>query len=101
MHTSELIAQLREECDEDYVGVWEILSVLRRNGLGNDGVTEEIASVTAALLASPDITIGQFTDGVFHEWPGDTGSRLKRLESELRQIGHEPDIGDVAWLTKR
>ena len=97
----EVVHELRQECEEDYVGLWEVARLLQefRLGVGSRGQT--IAAVAAALLADPEITIGQFEDKVFQEWPGDTADRVERLKRELSNLGRAPDIGEVAWIAKR
>lgn len=95
-----VVAQVRDECDEDYVGMWEIhrlLAEAETSAPDQAGILE----VVDRLLAEGEVTIGQFSDGAFHEWPGDRAARVQRLQRELSELGRAPDIGDIAWLAKR
>ena len=97
----QVVADLRAECSDDYVGLWEVVRLLRDGGMGSAESAERIVAVVAALLDDPEITIGQFADGTFREWPGNAQDRVARLERELVALGRTPDIGDVAWLVRR
>jgi hypothetical protein len=57
--------------------------------------------VAAYLLADGAIVMGQFRDGVFEPWAGDTAGQLERLRDELRQLGRAPDIGEIGWFAAR
>jgi len=87
--------QVSEEAANDYVGLWEVHSLLMERG---NSTSERIVQVVASLLQDERIEIGQFTDGVFHAWPGEKEKKLSRLRQELDVLQRPPDIGDVAWL---
>jgi hypothetical protein len=95
-----VIAQVRDECEEDFVGIWVVHRLLTDEA---ERVTakDDILRVVDALLTGGQVTIGEFANGTFREWPGDTGTRLDRLRLELEKLGRPPDIGEVGWLARR
>jgi hypothetical protein len=101
LQLDDVIARVREECNEDYVGLWEIYRILEaKRGSAPDGPAV-VTTIVRALLNDEGVAIGQFEDEVFAEWPGDRETKLKRLRSELENLGRAPNIGEVAWLAKR
>ncbi len=92
--------EFRSECSEDYVGLWQIAKAL---GTEPDFLKrmDALVEVVHTILEEEDIAIGQFVDGDFTEWPGDRHQSAERVRLELRRLGRDPDIGEVAWLVKR
>ncbi len=93
-----LAEELRVECAEDYVGLWQIGRSLGDEQISGAGRTELIVQVATHLLADETVRLGQFKEGVFEPWPGDATVQLERLRNELQQLGHAPDIGEIGWF---
>jgi len=96
-----MVSELRQECSEDYVGVWQITRMLRDEGHTPVEMPDRVVEVVAALLSDGRVDIGQFEDEAFTAWQGDVGAKVSRLKAELQALGREPDIGEVAWLAER
>lgn len=98
----EWLKQLRIEAQADYVGLWQVARVLSAENRGLEQVTPSIITEAVdSLIRDGALTIGQFENDTFVEWDGTLTEKLHRLHSELVELGHVPDIGDVAWITAR
>lgn len=96
-----IIAAVRENAETDYVGLWEVASMLDED-YGSAAVTPEaMVAVVRELLASGDHVLGDFHQGTFVPWPGRTSDQLERLANDLTALGRAPDIGEVGWLAAR
>lgn len=92
---------LREECGEDYVGLWVVHRLLTEHIADLDSPIDATLSVVAEVLSDGSIQIGQFQNGRFVRWSGTTDETLKELRSQLVALGRAPDIGEIAWLASR
>ena len=98
---AEIVAAVKDNADSDYVGIWEIHSMLKED-FGADAATPaQIVAVVRPLLTSGDFVLGQFQGRHFREWLGGAAEQLAKLEAELFSLGHSPGIGEVAWIAKR
>jgi hypothetical protein len=97
---ADIVAAVKENATSDYVGMWEIHSMLKEDFGPHAATPEQIVAVVRQLLEE-DHVLGQFQDRVFREWPGSSADQLGKLVAELSSLGHSPDIGEVAWLAKR
>jgi hypothetical protein len=100
----EILNEIHRECFEDYVGLWTIPWHFREIYGINDEVVRRIESfkVLERLLEFPDIGVGQFNEsGSFDFWNLPVSEVLKKLASEWDGLGHEPNIGDIAWFTAK
>ena len=103
MTREEVQEWLAEECRVDYVGLWEIVHAARFD-LGLT-IPSEIQTVTLQLvrdlLQDPDMQVGHpAPDGNhFVAWDLPADQAVDRIEHEWAALGHEPDIGEVAWFT--
>lgn len=96
-----IIAAIRQNAETDYVGLWEIASMLDED-YGSAAVTpESVVAVVRGLLEPGDHVLGDFHGSVFVPWSGSTSEVLDRLTSDLTALGHAPDIGEVGWLAAR
>ncbi len=100
MNLDQFTTALRADCAEDYVGIWEVARHLRDAGWGGS-LTDDVLSVVGKLLEDPSIMIGQFRDNIFEAWPGTVEAQLGRVTTELKELGRDPDIGEIAWLVQR
>ncbi|HEX6041862.1 hypothetical protein [Longimicrobium sp.] len=99
MDRDEVLRGFAAECGEDYVGLWQLARALPAD-LPRAAREEEVVSMVKALLGMGGIRLGQFHDGEFCAWNGAQSEQLERLRGELAALGRDPDIGEVAWLTR-
>lgn len=92
-----IVHELVTETAEDDVGLWRVHQKLDRLG---EASTERIVQIVAQILHDDRIQIGQFSDAGFEVWPERGEARLARLQRELEELGHAPNIGEVAWLVQ-
>lgn len=90
---------IHQELEDDYVGLWKLPWHIRRAlpAAADDQVQAIAAAVLQALLAR-DVAIGSLdeTSGLFDPWP-----QRDAVESAMgawRDLGRDPNIGEVAWL---
>jgi hypothetical protein len=86
-------------CADDYTGLWLIVAELRdRSGGAIDD--RGILDILYGLLKEGQIQAGFPThDGRgFEPWPSSPEETISRIEREWRQLGREPDIGEIVWL---
>ena len=92
---------IHRELDDDYVGLWKIPWHLRRAlpGATDEDVREIAEAVLEALLAA-DVAVGRLdeTTGSFEPW--DAPAALESIMSAWRELGRDPNIGEVAWLAR-
>jgi hypothetical protein len=96
----DIVDSFRRECAEDYIGLWQISRAVRKVGNPPEHL-DLIVSVVEALLQQDHIAIGQFDGERFVEWQGDSDDQVMRLRRELLELGKDPDIGEIGWLTRR
>lgn len=81
------------------MGLWKIPWHIRRAlpDAGDDEVREIAAAVLEALL-NRDVAVGNLneTTGTFIPWA--VANALERVMSAWRDLGRDPNIGEVAWL---
>ena len=101
----EVVNDLSKECFEDYVGLWTVPWHFRNvhHIADEDLRREDSLKVIERLLALPDIGVGQFrpNEEVFEFWELSPSNALKRIADEWSALGHEPNIGDIAWFTSK
>lgn len=99
----QLLESLREECKDDHVGLWRVVRAVREDlGVSRDSeVRRETGQVLRSLLNQQGMRVGRPTpDGRgFLAWQLPPEEAVQRILSEWDALGHDPDIGDVAWLT--
>lgn len=103
MDVTQIVEAFRRECAVDHVGLWCIPWHFREvEKVADAGLRQSLSlEVVRHLLASDDIGVGQFANGAFSFWPLPPSYALQRVETEWQQLGHEPDMGDIAWFTTR
>jgi hypothetical protein len=98
---AEIVAAVKENAASDYVGMWEIHSMLTEDFGAEAATPRQIVDVVRPLLLAGDHVLGQFQDHAFREWPGGATGQLTKLEAELASLGRAPGLGEVAWIAKR
>ncbi|HTU22533.1 MAG TPA: hypothetical protein VMG10_31130 [Gemmataceae bacterium] len=103
MTPEDVLESLVEECRDDHVGLWEVVNAVRYD-LGSTDPAQTRAltlQLVHRLLQERGIQIGQPTpDGRhFVPWELPPDQAVRRIEQEWSALGHDPDIGDVAWFS--
>jgi hypothetical protein len=96
-----IIAAVRENAEADFVGLWEIASMLDEDYGSAAVTTESMVAVVRELLKPGDHVLGDFRGSTFVPWPGSSSEQLDRLTNDLTALGRAPDIGEVGWLAAR
>ena len=103
MTPEDVLEQLAEECHKDHVGLWEIVEAVQFDL--NSATPEETRALSLGLvrclLKERGMLVGHpASDGRhFISWGLAPDQALSRIEREWSALGHEPNIGDVAWFT--
>jgi hypothetical protein len=103
MTEQDVFEQLLEECRVDHVGLWELVDAAQVDLGASDANETRVATLALArrLLHEPGIQVGHPAPGGrdFVPWNLPPEEALKRIEREWSALGHEPNIGEVAWFT--
>jgi hypothetical protein len=97
----DLVAEMiREELDDDGVELWVIARELRRllpPDVTTDDIRHRAESVMRRLVAQ-GAELGHLTDqGEFRVWICE--NPVATALSIWRQLGRDPNIGEIGWLT--
>ncbi|MBL7500538.1 hypothetical protein I6A84_29780 [Frankia sp. CNm7] len=96
-----VVMLIRRELEDDYVGIWKVPWHIRRAlpNAGDDQVQKIAASILGDLVAA-DVALGDLDEetGTFLPWLA-TGA-AEKVMAAWRDLGRDPNIGDVAWLAK-
>jgi hypothetical protein len=102
MSRDEVLEQLRAECQEDHVGLWQMVNAVQQDlGIrGDDDVRAATLDLVRALLAKLGIEIGlPAPDGRhFNAWKLSPDEAAKAIEEKWTALGRNPTIGEVAWF---
>jgi hypothetical protein len=89
-------------CEEDHVGLWEIVRIVERHNPESDlpHVREIALTLLEELLNSGQLEAGNpAKDGrQFDAWKVPAASIVEKLRKEW-QPGQRPTIGEIAWFT--
>lgn len=103
MTPDDVLESLVEECQEDHVGLWRIVNAVRLDlGAANPGETRLMTlRLVRSLLHDRGMQVGHpAADGRhFIAWNLPADQAVRRIEYEWSALGHEPNIGEVAWFT--
>jgi hypothetical protein len=91
--------RIREEANEDYVGLWKLPWHLRRElPDASDGLVFELGHAILGGLLRVGLVLGDLdgTSGTFIPWPQEEA--LNAAMTAWRSLGRDPNIGEVAWL---
>jgi hypothetical protein len=99
------------ECHEDHVGLWSLVKRIRRAGVADDSdILTTTLDLVLPFLSEGAIIAGQFVrddqvhatpfDGYeFHQWTMPTREVIAKIEAEWRELGRDPNIGEIVWFT--
>jgi hypothetical protein len=101
----EIVDQLLAECDDDHVGLWELVNSVRFDlDIQDPGeIRAATLGLARALLEKPGIDIGfPAADGRhFIPWNLSREQAMSTIEEQWDRLGRCPDIGEIAWFTSR
>jgi hypothetical protein len=92
-----VIRDLLDECNDDYVCLAKVVSDVRQS-LGTAGLVESTLFVISALL-DQGVIAGQVENETFRIWRIPNDNILRRIREEWRELGREPTMGEIVWLT--
>jgi hypothetical protein len=93
--------ELLEEMKDDYVGLWEIVRLVRSElGLEDPAaIREDTLHIIEQMLMQGWIRPGVATDaGDFEAWETDPGRALLTIGEDWDRLGRMPTVGDIAWF---
>ena len=99
---SDIRKEILVEGLDDYVGLWELPWILRRRKpeSTDDEVRERALEILSPLLREGLIEAGALRDdGDFLPWPCTPEEALARIDKEWRELGQDPNIGQVCWFS--
>ena len=103
MSIEDAVDQLLAECDEDHVGLWELVNSVRFDlDIQDPGeIRTATLGLARALLEKPGIDIGfPAADGRhFIPWNLSREQAMSTIEEQWDRLGRCPDIGEIAWFT--
>ena len=99
---SEIREELLAEGLDDCVGLWELPWILRRRDADcmDDEVREQALEIVGSLLREELMESGALQEnGEFVAWTCTPEEVLARIDREWRDLGQDPSIGQVCWLS--
>lgn len=104
-HAREITRAEREillEGLDDYVGIWEILSVVSRelsgSANGEGSLRRAVMEVVSDVLGGGLMRAGFPRDGGFEALDCRAGETVEWIEHEWDELDREPDVGDIIWF---
>jgi hypothetical protein len=103
MGYDDVLAALVEACDEDWVGLYEVVRIVR--GEVGTASAEQVRLVTVpllrALLEEHEVVAGfpHYTGVRFLPWEVPSKEALDRIDFEWSALGRDPVISEVAWFS--
>jgi hypothetical protein len=100
MTTEQARNELLAEAAADYVGLWSVALLFREESEGPHDMLG-ILEMLKSLLESHQLVVGFPTpDGRgFEAWSLSPEDAIERMAREWRELGRDPDIGEIAWFT--
>ena len=100
-----LVRSFVDECQEDFVGLWAILWEVKRKfpSLKPGEAKMTSLEIVRRMLATGTVSVGDFdSQKRFVAFPDSMSDQalLAELDSRWIALGREPDIGEVAWLSR-
>lgn len=93
------IKQLSLECQEDEVGLWELVRTAKQL-TKQTGVKSDTLTIARGLIADPEIRVGQWDSQqrLFQVWEMPAEVIIEELSRKWDQQPTEPSLGDIAWF---
>jgi hypothetical protein len=100
------------ECREDYVGLWSLVARIRRAGAADDSnIRKTTLDLVTPPLSEKRIVAGQFVPegkrhpgqsldkNGFETWQMRREDVIAKIESEWKELGRDPILGEIVWFT--
>jgi len=94
-----LFMSIAEECREDYVGLWSVLTEVRGTVSDKSLAIEATLHLIKRLLLEADVVAGQFHSGKFKRWEMPVDAIIAKIQRQWAELGRDPGLGDVVWFT--
>jgi hypothetical protein len=87
---------------DDWVGLWEIVRLVRERESGdiNDlDVKSLVIGLLTQLLDNDEVQVGSLINGgEFSSWPSSKEEAMRDIITAWENLGRDPNIGEVCWL---
>jgi hypothetical protein len=95
-----LLSELLAECQEDYVGLWVIVSDLEDEAPScRPEERREMVLDIARRLLEAGMVAGQFSGEAFEVWPLAPDQAIERIRDAWDKLGRNPTLGEICWFT--
>jgi len=93
--------ELSRELDEDYVGLWVLPWLIRRDWPEvSDDVVRAISKSILRALTSIDVVLGDVDGDTGQFLPWDCDDPVEAAMDMWVQLRHDPRLGEIAWLVR-
>ena len=96
-----LIKNVLARCRDDYVGLWAIVRRVKEDLSDQSQLMDTTLTLLSKLLKEDGIAAGTFEGHVFCTWDQPVDKILQKIEAEWKDLGRDPDIGEIVWFTAR
>ena len=90
------------DLDNDYLGLWQIPSLLSRAGVATVAGRRALGiRLVRDLIETHGLVPGFLAEGGgFDPWPLEPDSALARIEREWAAMPGDPNVSDICWFDK-
>ena|ERR1051325_4266253 len=101
---SELIAEILDRGEDDWVDFAEVMSIVRsRSRLEEPAIIALSVELITEMLSQSSILVGDLLQRgetvAFTPWEGAPRQIIERIQRDLAVLGHRPGIGEICWLS--
>ena len=100
---NDIVAELLAECENDHVGLWEVVRAVQDDlGIRDPAeVRSATLEIVRTLLDQPGVEAGfPAADGRhFDPWRVSKDKAMKKIEQQWEALGRTPNIGDIVWFS--
>ncbi|MBI3706094.1 MAG: hypothetical protein HY246_00115 [Proteobacteria bacterium] len=99
----EIVKDCMEIAESDYVGLWDVVSIIRDDlGLHDNELREKSLEVVRGLLER-GLYPGDYLKTGFRFWEDmSIGRVLARIDREWKALGQDPDLAHtICWFDRR
>jgi hypothetical protein len=93
-----LIDEILSECEEDFVGLWTLVRLVR--DCGERDTKQYVLSLIRFLLDTDAVKAGwpDSQGQTFVDWQLSPAATVERIDREWSQLGRDPTIGEIVWF---
>jgi hypothetical protein len=102
--SDELLSTLLSEAKHDYIGLWEVTKKVRllNPNLPPDAVRSRTLQLVTEMLTNGFLAVDLLPSGGCQPWENQNLPEiLECIEAKWRELGREPNIGDVVWFSTK